>query len=172
MIPLIWDRHSPYETKILQRELAPSRKIVCSWLEKAEYNFMTNAVKRVILVDLAKTSALKRLSKLTPEDMARLTGPLPTEMLDQAAVIFVGARSWLQTNDLAPKVAIPFADNFSYEKNVEFIFNEGRNGDADLIGSSGFRDFISTLYSESPIEISALDELTEKYDLEFYRPAP
>ena len=147
----------------------PSQLVIKSWIEKSEFPFAVSIVKRGISISWCKPSALKRLEALPAEEVGKATGELPNEILQRAADIYASARSWHTANDLAEKCTIPLADRFQ-EEHIRFIFDQGRNGKADLPGSSGFIQFIAALYKESPIGKNRLDELTEEFSYERYRP--
>ena len=156
--------------KDVQSDLSiAARGVVSSWVEKNDYQKPGNTVRRAIQIDWLKASARKRLDRLDEDDFSYLRRPVPQEMLARAAEIYSQARSWSEANVLAPKVAIPFADAFG-ESEVRLIFDEATNGAADLRGSHNFREFIEKLYSESALGKVKIDELTEEFDLETYRP--
>lgn len=146
-----------------------SQVAVSQWLVKTSFKFVGNAVDRGLDIPWLSDAALVRLKALTAEDFVFIEGPVSDKILQRAAEVYVGARSWTSANELARKCALPFADRFK-EEHVEFIFNEGRNGPADLPGSSGLTLFVHALYKESVIGKQKLDELTEKYSYEMYRP--
>jgi hypothetical protein len=145
------------------------RSVVGTWIKKNSYPLQANAVRRALGVSWLRESALKRLGDLSADDFAKSEGALPDEMLDRAAELYCGAKNWDAANSLAPKVAIPFADQF-LPKQIEYIFEKAQSGGADLQGSHGFKSLIGKLYDESPIGKAELDKLTEAYNLEFYRP--
>lgn len=146
-----------------------SQSSICQWISKAKYAFIPNAVNRELSVDWLRSSSISRLKSLTAEEIKIVSAPVHDDVLQRAADIYVGARSWSSANELSPKCAIPFADKFK-ESHIRFIFNEATNGSADLRGSSGFSQFIDALYSESPLGKDKLNELTQEFSLELYRP--
>jgi hypothetical protein len=146
-----------------------SRGVMQQWIEKTQVPSLPNAVRRALGLPWLSEAALKRLNTFSAEHISKMTGELPRQVLRRAAEIYVTARSWETANRLAEQCAIPFADRFNLH-DLDFIFDEARNGKADLEGSGGFTKFLRALYSESPLGPSVLDELTAKYDFEFYRP--
>ncbi len=148
---------------------AVSQVAVSQWLGKTSFKFVGNAVDRGLDIPWLNDAAVTRLNALTPEDFVFIDGTVSDKILQRAAEVYASARSWISANELAKKCAIPFADRFK-EEHIDFIFNEGRYGPADLPGSSGFTLFVQSLYKESTIGDEKLNELTEKYGYEMYRP--
>lgn len=146
-----------------------SRLAIAAWLSKTDYNFVASAVRIGLTIPWLVKAAEIRLQQLTAKDLGGLRKNLSPIILQRAAELYANARNWDDANSLAENCAIPLADRFQ-DTNIDYIFNEARNGKADLIGSHGFREFIKKLYQENPIGKEILDELTEKYDLENYRP--
>lgn len=146
-----------------------SRTAVRNWVLQTKTANAGNAVRKGLEIDWLEHAARTRLNTLTAVDFSKTNPEMPDEMLKKSAEIYCEARNWDKANELADLVAIPFAAKFKIE-HIRYIFDQARNGDADLPGSHKFREFIGALYNENSTTKDDLDELTQEFDLAAYRP--
>lgn len=144
-----------------------TKSSVRTWIEKVDYPFIADVVRIGFKIDWLQQKARERLAKLTPEQMSKSTPDMPDEMLQRAAELYCEAKNWEKANELAQLVAIPFSGHFN-ESHLRYIFEKSRKGNADLIGSHGFGEFIKKLYEENSLAKSNLSDILKEFDLEFY----
>lgn len=146
-----------------------TKNSVRSWIDKVESPFIANVVRLGLKHHWLEEKAKMRMNKLTAEQMSKASPNMPDEMLQKAAELYCEARNWETANDLVQKVAVPFSGKFN-EDHLRYIFDQAKNGTADLIGSHGFGEFINKIYEENPLGKDNLDKLLTEFDLDSYKP--
>jgi hypothetical protein len=128
-----------------------------------------NAVARADKIRWLQLIATDIASTLSSEEISKLMVPPPQSIIARAAELYGNARNWDEANQYAAECGIPFADKFGADQ-LEFIFNSAMKGEADLLGSHGFSEFIKTLFNKSPLGALELKKLLKSYNLEAYAP--
>ncbi|MDW9500286.1 hypothetical protein CN198_18975 [Sinorhizobium meliloti] len=145
-----------------------SKATMSTWLAKNEEESLAGIVRRALRISWLKDDAVKSIPRLTREQMGRISGDLPTELLEHAATLFSTSPNWDTANSFAAKVAIPYAANFR-ASDIDMIFRNAREGKGDLRGSHGFTDFVEALYNVSPLGAAAISALLEQHGHEDYK---
>lgn len=140
--------------------------VLKSWLAKEASEDKGNAVARALKIGWWRELAQAVIPSLTPKQIGKIKNA-PPEVASQAARVYVTAKSWDQANALAADCALPFAHRFTID-DIALIFSKATSGEADLLGSHSFREFINALYSENPISEDDLENLLIGHGLERY----
>ena len=148
---------------------ASGKTVVNTWLEKEDRRALGKYVVRALGLPWLAEHARQQIKRLTSEQIADVSGKLPPEILDRAVKLYTGARNWNEANRLAAEVALPHVGEMNNE-HLEKIFVSARSGEADLLGSRGFRDFMFALYKSRPYDVAMLDEMLDRHELNEYRP--
>lgn len=155
-----------------QQELAQqlndaSRVVVRSWIGKNKEVGLANVIRHALKNDWLKDAALLRIKDLDADKIEKVTGNVPSEIIDRAVEIYASSRSWDEANSVAAKCALPFADKMT-EENIETIFSAAKTKKADLVGSHSFSEFIRILKEKNSLGKDRIDELLRANDLEYY----
>lgn len=146
----------------------PSKATMSAWLVKNEEPLLAGIVRRALRISWLRNDAVKAIPRLTRDHMSRLSGELPPELLEHAAVLFSTSPNWEAANSFAAKIAVPYAANFT-AADIETILKNSRDGKGDLRRSHGLAEFVEALYNTSPLGDGAISKLLEQYDHEDYK---
>lgn len=145
-----------------------SKGVIRTWIQKEDSEYLGNVIKRALKMPWCKDDAIARIPTLTAAQIGNLKGEVPPEIVSRAAELYASASNWIDANNLASTCALPFADRFSTD-DLKIVFGNASGGKADLLGSHGFKDLITSLYEKNPAGQAGIDALLDEHGLDYYK---
>jgi hypothetical protein len=138
-----------------------------AWLQKETSDHKGLAVKAAIKIGWWRQSALEAADTLSSKQIS-LVQDAPDVMVSRAARLYATAKDWGEANKLAAECVDPFIERFTVT-DIDHIFSNARNGQADLIGSHSFSRLINGLYNNASLGGAAVEGLLDKHSLGSYK---
>lgn len=148
------------------------KAVMRTWVQKPpEEGNAGNVVCNGLAISWLRETMVDVLKSLSAREMGSITvTDVPPEVTDYAAKKFGSARSWAEANLLADEFAINLASKFR-EHDLRFVFNAAAKKEADLLGSTGFDQFLLALCTESEAKKEQIIRLLEEFDLGNFAPS-
>lgn len=147
------------------------RTVMKAWVKNPTPKIpIGNMICRGLRLSWLRETALEILKTAKTEDLANIDiEDVPREVVQYAAEMYCTAKSWAQANRFTSDFAIKFAPRFEADE-LRMIFTEAEQGRADLLGSSGFKEFLHALCSESEGRRLEVSNLLNDCDLGCFLP--